>query len=65
MFTRILGVVTLASCIMSGVAGAQERAPHAGSTAVGVDVGAFIPAEDQLDTALIVNALVEYYLTPP
>jgi opacity protein-like surface antigen len=32
--------------------------------AVGADVGAFIPRESQLDTALIVNALVEYYLTP-
>jgi opacity protein-like surface antigen len=55
----------LGSCIMwPRVAAAQERAPHAGSTAVGVDVGAFIPSADQLDTALIVSALLEYYLTP-
>ena len=43
---------------------AQERAPHAGSTAVGIDVGAFMPAESQFDNALIVNALLEYYVTP-
>ena len=65
MFRRALGVLVLGSCIMSpGIAAAQERAPHAGSTAVGVDVGAFIPRDGQLDTALILNALLEYYLTP-
>jgi opacity protein-like surface antigen len=46
------------------VAAAQERSPHAGSTAVGIEAGAFIPSEDQLDTALIISALLEYYLTP-
>jgi hypothetical protein len=46
------------------VASAQERAPHAGSTAVGVDVGAFGPNADQLDNALIFSVLLEYYLTP-
>jgi hypothetical protein len=65
MSRRILGVLMLSSCIMwPGVTVAQERAPHAGSTAVGFDVGAFIPTDDQLDNALIVNALFEYYLTP-
>jgi opacity protein-like surface antigen len=65
MFRRILGVLIVGSYISwPGLAAAQERAPHAGSTAVGVDVGAFIPAESQLDNALIVNALLDYYLTP-
>ena len=65
MFRRFLGVFMLASCIVwPGVSAAQERAPHAGSTAVGVDVGAFIPTENQLDKAAIVSVLLEYYLTP-
>ena len=65
MLKRVLGVLVLGSCIIPpGAAAAQERAPHAGSTAVGVDVGAFIPRDGQLDTALIVNALIEYYVTP-
>ena len=65
MFRRVVGVLMLGSCVIwPGVAAAQERAPHAGSTAVGIDVGAFIPAENQLGNALIVSALLEYYLTP-
>ena len=65
MFKRILGVIMLGSYIAApGVAAAQERAPHTGSTAVGVDVGAFIPTENQLDNALIVSVLLEYYVTP-
>lgn len=65
MFRRVLGVLILGSCIVSAeVAAAQERAPHAGSTAVGVDVGAFVPTENQLDNALILSVLLEYYVTP-
>ena len=65
MSKRVLGVLVLASCVMSpAVTTDQERAPHTGSTAIGVDVGAFIPRDGQLDTALIVNTLIEYYLTP-
>jgi Outer membrane protein beta-barrel domain len=65
MLKRALGVLVLGLCIISARAvAAQERAPHTGSTAVGVDVGTFIPRDNQLDPALIVNALLEYYLTP-
>jgi outer membrane protein with beta-barrel domain len=65
MFTRVLGIIVLGSSVMSaGVAAAQERAPHTGSTAVGVDAGAFIPRDAALDPAPIVNVLLEYYLTP-
>ena len=60
MFKRALAVVMLGSCVICPrVVMAQERAPHAGSTAVGIDVGAFMPAESQFDNALIVNALLE------
>jgi hypothetical protein len=65
MLKRVLGVSLLGACIvLPGVAVAQERAPHAGSTAVGVDAGIFVPRESEFDNALIVNALLEYYLTP-
>jgi hypothetical protein len=65
MIRRVLGVLVLSTCIVAPtVATAQERSPHTGSTAVGVDVGAFIPRETQLDPALIVNALLEWYVTP-
>jgi len=65
MFTRLPGVLVFGSCIiLSASAWAQERAPHAGSTAVGVDAGVFVPKDDQLDRAPIVSALLEYYLTP-
>ena len=65
MVRRVLGVIVLVSCIgWPAVAAAQERAPHTGSTAVGIDVGAFLPAENEFDNALIVSALLEYYVTP-
>ena len=65
MFRRILGVFMIGSClVVPGIASAQERSPHTGSTAVGVDVGAFIPSADELESALIVNALFDYYVTP-
>ncbi len=65
MFRRVLGVFMICSCVMwPGMAAAQERAPHTGSTAVGIDVGAFMPTDDGLDNALIVSALLEYYVTP-
>jgi opacity protein-like surface antigen len=52
-------------CVISPVAiAAQERAPHQGSTAVGMNVGAFAPFDDQFDNALVIGALYEYYLTP-
>lgn len=65
MFKRVLGIIVLGSCVISPrMAAAQERAPHTGSTAVGVDAGAFIPRDGQLDLAPIVNVLLEYYVTP-
>jgi Outer membrane protein beta-barrel domain len=46
------------------VASAQERVPHSGSTAVGVDVGLFAPTADQFDPSMVMNVLYEYYVTP-
>src|SRR5262245_1225534 len=65
MVKRLLGVLVFVSCIIpSGLAWAQERAPHTGSTAIGVDAGVFVPKNNQLDNAPIVSTLLEYYLTP-
>jgi opacity protein-like surface antigen len=55
----VIGLLVMTPAV--GVA--QERVPHAGSTAVGFDVGAFVPSDDQLDMAPVVGALFEYYLT--
>jgi Outer membrane protein beta-barrel domain len=65
MVRRILGVLVLVSCLISpGLVAAQERAPHTGSTAVGIDAGVFVPNANELENALIISALLEYYLTP-
>ena len=42
----------------------RRRQPHTGSEAVGFEVGAFVPNDDQFDSDLLVNGLFEYYLTP-
>ena len=59
---RVLGVLVLGSCVVHpNFAAAQERrAPHTGSTAVGVDVGAFVPRDGELEAAPVVNALLEF-----
>jgi opacity protein-like surface antigen len=56
----VIGVLVMAPAAVV----AQERVPHAGSTAVGFDAGAFVPSDDRLDTAPVLGALFEYYLTP-
>jgi opacity protein-like surface antigen len=59
------GLLALALLItaQSGAA-AQERVPHSGSTAVGIDFGFFLPTDDRLDTTANIGGLFEYYLTP-
>ncbi|MEW5983391.1 MAG: outer membrane beta-barrel protein [Acidobacteriota bacterium] len=44
-------------------AAAQHRHPHAGSVAVGFDVGVYVPDED-FHTGFLTQGLAEYYLTP-
>jgi Outer membrane protein beta-barrel domain len=61
----IIGLLVFGSCVTAPVPVlAQERVPHKGSTAVGIDVGVLAPTSDQLDKSLLVNALYEYYVTP-
>ena len=58
MLTRTIGALALRSCLIGpGVALAQERAPHSGPTAVGVDAGVFMPKQSALDNAPVVNVL--------
>jgi hypothetical protein len=65
MRRRLIGSFVFVLCVsVPALTTAQERVPHEGSTAVGVDVGAFVPNSDGLDSALLVNLLYEYYLTP-
>jgi hypothetical protein len=65
MFRGVFGVCVIVVCLMRpGIAAAQERAPEAGSTAVGIDLGMLVPADDRFDNALVINALVEYYVSP-
>ena len=59
------GSLVIGLLVMTPVSGvAQERVPHQGSTAVGIDFGAFTPFDDRLDMAPAIGALFEYYLTP-
>jgi opacity protein-like surface antigen len=61
----IAGVLIAGLLALTPIAAlAQERSPHTGSTAVGFDVGMFMPKDDRLDTAPVLGALFEYYLTP-
>jgi hypothetical protein len=61
----IFGSLVLGMCAASpGLVVAQEREPHAGSTAAGFDVGAFVPNDGEFDSSLLLSALYEYYLTP-
>jgi opacity protein-like surface antigen len=60
--------LVVALCAVAPVtARAQELVPHAGSQAVGFDIGAFLPSShtgDQLNNAPPVSGFYEYYVTP-
>lgn len=46
------------------LATAQSRVPHTESTALGIDVGAFMPRSDQLGGAALISVNYDYYVTP-
>ena len=46
------------------MAAAQERVPHEGSSAIGIDVGAFMPSQDNLEPSFLTGVTYEYYVTP-
>jgi hypothetical protein len=52
-------------CVIAPVlAAAQVRVPHAESTALGFDVGAFTPRSDLLDGGGLMSVNYDYYVTP-
>ena len=56
--------VTLTLCLLVPLgAAAQPRAPHAGGTAVGAELGFFAP-DDEFDGALIVGGYFVFHPTP-
>jgi len=62
---RVFALIVLVSCATFPTAVlAQERVPHTGTTAMGIDVGAFVPRDDQFNNAVLINGLLEYYVTP-
>jgi opacity protein-like surface antigen len=61
----LIGLTAISMCLAAPfTASAQERVPHAESTAVGIDVGVFLPQADQFDRSPLVNVFYEYYVTP-
>jgi hypothetical protein len=57
-------VLILGSIVAWPSPAAAQRQPHAESTAVGVDVGAFVPSADGYDPGLLVDGFWQYYFTP-
>src|SRR5437867_423244 len=61
----IIGLVTLGLVVgVQARATGQERTPTAGSAAIGIDVGAFVPPAADMNNSLLLNVLYEYYVTP-
>ena len=57
-------VCGLALCLaIPATAAAQARMPHAGASAVGGEVGVFLPKADELSTGPVLEGFYEYYLT--
>jgi opacity protein-like surface antigen len=57
-------VLSLLAAWPSVSAAQERRQPRAGSQAVGFEVGAFVPNDDQFQSGLLLNGLFEYYLRP-
>jgi Outer membrane protein beta-barrel domain len=65
MLNRVVFTIALVCfAAVPATVSAQERVPHEASTAVGIDVGAFLPSDDVFDNSPIVSVLYEYYVTP-
>lgn len=61
----IIGSLVLGFCVTAPVlAVAQGRVPHEESTALGIDVGAFMPRAEQLDSSSLMSVNYDYYVTP-
>lgn len=59
---RLLTCALLFSLCSSAPAWAQRRVPHKDSSAVGGDVGVFLPKQDGMQTGPTVEGFYEYYM---
>jgi opacity protein-like surface antigen len=57
-------VVPCAVLVLTATAATGQRVPATESTALGGDVGIFIPKDDRLDRGLEFGVTYEYYLSP-
>jgi hypothetical protein len=57
-----LWIITAALTFAPSMAYAQARMPHKDAGALGVDVGIFLPKEDELSSGPVINGFYEYYL---
>jgi len=61
----IMGSLVFGFCVTAPVlATAQGRVPHEESTALGFDVGGFMPRSDLLDGSGLMSVNYDYYVTP-
>jgi hypothetical protein len=63
MKAQLLAGVAVVMLATPAGAGAQGRMPHKGASAVGGEVGIFLPKEDELTTGPVVEGFYEHYLT--
>lgn len=56
----LVGIATLALPLPSSA----QPVPNTGQVAAGFDIGAFLPADDQVDGSIIAAGFVEYYFAP-
>ena len=62
MRARLLKTVVIL-LLTPAAASAQGRMPHAGASAVGADVGVFLPRMSGMTTGLAIDGFYEYYMT--
>jgi hypothetical protein len=63
MRTHLLKLIVAATILAWPSAALAQRTPHSGSTAVGGDVGLYIPQESGMSTGPDVDGFFEYYVT--
>lgn len=54
----------LAVVLLTATAATAQRVPTTESTAVGGEIGVFVPKDERLDSALELGATYEYYVSP-
>jgi len=60
---RLITFLSTAVLLVSTVADAQTRMPHAGANAIGGEIGVFPPRADGMTTGLNIAGTLDHYLT--